>query len=157
MVSKAEYSRKKAAGGWEYQEMLLELADKKREWRARGNDRGRSNKKGRTLKSRLGRLVLLARKRGREVGLPATIRARDLHWPTHCPVLGIRLDYDTPQGHRKPHNPANPSLDRWDNADGYVPGNVVVVSLRANQIKSNASWQELLAVANYARDGLAGV
>ena len=157
MVSREEYTRKKAAGGWEYQEMLLDLADQKREWRARGNDRGRSNKKGNTAASRRARLLMNARRRARETGLPATIRTSDLHWPTHCPILGIRLDYDTPRGQRKAHNPANPSLDRWDNADGYVPGNVVVVSLRANQIKNNATWQELLAVANYARDGLAGV
>jgi hypothetical protein len=41
------------------------------------------------------------------------------------------------------------SLDRIDNTKGYVPGNVVVVSYRANRIKSDATAQELLRIARF--------
>ena len=99
-------------------------------------------------------LTLRARVRARKAGMEATIRTADLEWPTHCPVLGIELDYSTPRGQRNWRNPALPSLDRWDNTKGYVPGNVFVISLRANQLKGNATAEELLAIAKYAAEGL---
>ena len=46
-----------------------------------------------------------------------------------------------------------PTIDRWDNAKGYVPGNCYVISLRANQLKGNATAEELRAVADYATLG----
>lgn len=47
-----------------------------------------------------------------------------------------------PKSHR-------PSLDRTDNRKGYVRGNVRVISFRANQIKNDASADELRALAEY--------
>jgi hypothetical protein len=55
---------------------------------------------------------------------------------------------------KKPHRDNYPTLDRWDNAKGYVPGNVFVISWRANRIKWDCSLVELEAVAKYARYGL---
>ena len=46
---------------------------------------------------------------------------------------------------------ARASLDRADNSRGYVKGNVVVISWRANDLKSNGSADELEAVAAYSR------
>jgi hypothetical protein len=86
--------------------------------------------------------------------LPATVRVADLAWPEKCPVLGLMLDYGSPNEKRDVKNPGLPSLDRWDNAKGYVPGNVFVISVRANTLKSNATADELDAVAWYARNGL---
>jgi len=99
-------------------------------------------------------LCLRARRRGRQAGLEATIRATDIVWPEFCPVLGLRLDYETPRGRRPARSDALPTLDRWDNSKGYIPGNVFVISWRANSLKSNASPEELEAVARYARHGL---
>ena len=42
-----------------------------------------------------------------------------------------------------------PSLDRWDSAKGYVPGNVFVISYRANTLKNSATYEEILKVAKY--------
>lgn len=42
-----------------------------------------------------------------------------------------------------------PSLDRFDNAKGYTPENIVVISSRANRLKSNASLEELQAIVKY--------
>lgn len=104
-----------------------------------------------------GHLCTRANSRARAKGLEGTITAADLAWPKRCPVLGIELDY-TPRGHgRNFNNPANPSLDRWDLTKGYVPGNVFVISYRANTIKNNATWQELHAVMVYARAGVDAV
>jgi hypothetical protein len=42
--------------------------------------------------------------------------------------------------------PASPSLDRIDNALGYVKGNVRIISFRANALRSNATLEELQAI-----------
>lgn len=86
-------------------------------------------------------------------GLEFTIVEADIHWPTHCPVLGIELDY-TGNGEKYKRSNA-PSLDRWDGSKGYVPGNVFVISWRANWLKHDGTPDELAAVANYAKHGLA--
>lgn len=83
--------------------------------------------------------------------MEATITPADLVWPTHCPVLGIELDYPTAYGERGTQavKPNWPSLDRWDSTKGYVPGNVFVISYRANTLKNNATYEEILKVAKY--------
>lgn len=44
-----------------------------------------------------------------------------------------------------------PSIDKIIPALGYVPGNVMVISLRANTLKNNATLAELQTlVANFA-------
>lgn len=47
------------------------------------------------------------------------------------------------------NGPNSPSLDKIVPELGYVKGNIVVVSLRANQIKSDATIEELQAVAKF--------
>lgn len=99
-------------------------------------------------------LCIEARNRGKgkrgNLSVGGDIRPADLYWPEFCPVLGIKLDYDTPIGQRTHNNPCAPSLDRWDNSKGYIKENVFVISLRANQIKGNATPDELRRVALYA-------
>jgi hypothetical protein len=80
-------------------------------------------------------------------GIEFTIRFEELVWPTRCPALGCRLDYSVKGGR---YLPRSPSLDRFDNKKGYVAGNVRVISMRANMIKSDATAAEIAAVARYA-------
>jgi len=77
--------------------------------------------------------------RAKNLGIAFTIGPDDFSWPSHCPALGIQLN---PGGFRD----NSPSFDRIDPRYGYVPGNVVVVSMRANRIKSDASVAELQAI-----------
>lgn len=79
-----------------------------------------------------------ARRRARKGGYPCSITIADICIPTHCPLLGIRL-----QRKGGAALPSSPSLDKIKPALGYVPGNVMVVSHRANTIKHNASLAEL--------------
>ena len=65
--------------------------------------------------------------------------------PEFCPVLGIPLDLE---GGQKENSP---SLDKIIPRLGYVPGNVQIISQRANRIKYDASAEELELVANYIR------
>lgn len=146
----------KAAGGDAYEALLAKERAARALFRQRHPDkvhdyhRQNPRHKRRDVKSHL---VKRAKRRARKAGMEATITVRDLVWPTHCPVLGIELDYQ-PNGQRDSRNPGNPSLDRWDNTKGYVPGNVFVISMRANVLKSNATAAELEAVMRYARDGM---
>ncbi len=72
----------------------------------------------------------------------------DIVWPTHCPALGIELDYA--HGHKDGRPQDNsPSLDRIDNTRGYVKGNVVVVSGLANRIKTSATVEQIARVAAF--------
>jgi hypothetical protein len=145
---------------WYYREkakdpegFLKKIRERKKELRAEKgiiHEFPRDKNRRKPLKTHL---CLRARSRGRKAGLEATIRTKDLHWPECCPVLGIKLDYDTPGGKRNSRNPALPSLDRWDNTKGYIPGNVYVISFRANMLKNNATWDELVRVADYTRYG----
>lgn len=73
-----------------------------------------------------------------------TIRPEDIVVPSHCPILGIKLKFH--YGYRG-HFPDTPSIDRIDNTKGYVPGNVQVISSKANTMKSNANKEELLKFA----------
>lgn len=98
-------------------------------------------------------LIQKSRASAQTRGLDHTITVDDIQWPTHCPVLGIALDYLGERGWEGREN--GPSFDRWDNDQGYVPGNVRVISWRANRLKNNGTWQELMAVARYARYGQA--
>ncbi len=70
----------------------------------------------------------------------------DLEWPTHCPVLGIELDYYSSAG-RRSENSA--SFDKINPELGYVKGNVRVISWRANRIKNDGTAAEHRAIADY--------
>lgn len=82
-----------------------------------------------------------ARKRACSRGIEFTITRADITIPDACPVLGIPL---TIGGRRSPNSP---SLDRIDPAAGYVPGNIRVISDRANRLKGARSLQALLRLA----------
>lgn len=71
-------------------------------------------------------------------GLECTITEDDFDLPEYCPVLGIKLEFNE---HWKQDN--SPTIDRIDNTKGYIPGNVQVISYRANWCKSDMSFEEI--------------
>ncbi len=76
--------------------------------------------------------------------IPFNLTEDDILIPSHCPVLGIPLV--NKQG-RQTDNTA--SVDRIIPELGYIKGNVIIVSLRANRIKHNATIQELKQIATF--------
>jgi len=80
-----------------------------------------------------------AKNRARQGGYPFEITIDDINIPEFCPLLGVRLAANT--GGVKP---SSPSLDKINPELGYVPGNVWVISHRANKIKNDASLAELI-------------
>lgn len=85
-----------------------------------------------------------ARSRAKKRGVPFSITADDISIPSHCPILSLPLVQGSGDG--------SPSLDRIKPELGYVPGNVIVVSNRANRIKNDATPQELYALAEFYLD-----
>ena len=68
------------------------------------------------------------------------------HIPKICPILGISLV--TGVGCPTEHSP---SLDEVVVGEGYVVGNVQVISRKANTMKSNATPEELRRFARWVR------
>lgn len=92
---------------------------------------------------------LWAKKRAKLKGLPFSILQSDITIPNFCPVLGLKL---SPGNHNR--HAASPTLDRIAPALGYVPGNVRVISHRANQLKNDATTYEIERVLRYMRGDL---
>ena len=90
-----------------------------------------------------------AKHRASKQGLPFTIELDDVKIPSKCPVLGLAIT----MGRGRPEN-SSPTIDRIVPSKGYVPGNIVVISYRANRLKSDATVAELQALSNfYERNG----
>ncbi len=70
-------------------------------------------------------------------GIPFSITLDQIEQPEYCPVLGIKLNYawGGKEGHLR--DPAKATIDKLVPELGYVPGNVFVISWRANKLKSD--------------------
>ena len=91
-------------------------------------------------------IVLQARQRAKRQDIDCTITTADVRIPPFCPVLGIRLE--RARGCVADHSP---TLDRIDPSLGYVPGNVAVISNRANRIKNDGTSEEHELIAQWMR------
>lgn len=85
-----------------------------------------------------------AKRRAKLDGLPFNITLDDIVIPDVCPVLGIPLIPGLPA-----NSPNLPSLDRFVPELGYVPGNVTVMSIRANSLKKNATISEVRSLLEW--------
>lgn len=93
----------------------------------------------------LNRMINAARSRAKQKGLPFDLTIQDISIPESCPVLGIPLV----SGQNGIQCDNSPTLDRIIPELGYVRGNVIVVSARANRIKNDANITELKQVLEY--------
>ena len=82
-----------------------------------------------------------AKRRAKSKGRDFSICLSDLpEIPEFCPLLGLKIDnWTNEQSH-------HPSIDRIDSSKGYIPGNVQIISQRANMLKNNATADELLCL-----------
>jgi hypothetical protein len=101
------------------------------------------------------RLFSQKRDHAKRSGVDFTLKFEDIEWPTYCPVLGIPLRYKPRRiGGASGPRYCSPSFDRIRPSQGYVPGNVRVISQRANTLKNNATPDELRRVIAYMEDKL---
>lgn len=85
-----------------------------------------------------------ARTRALTSGVPFDLTPEDITIPHVCPVLGIPIIVGQTQA-----TDNSPSLDRVVPPLGYIRGNILVLSNRANRIKNNATVAELRLVADF--------
>lgn len=83
--------------------------------------------------------------KSKKFGLPFNLTKEDLIPPEFCPILNIKLNLD------RKDSDLTPSADRLIPELGYVKGNVRMISMRANRIKSDASLKEIEQIFNYMK------
>lgn len=115
-----------------------------RVWRANNREHVRETKRTWYAANLELHMLVNAKKRAEQAGVPFDLRITDIRIPEYCPILGLKLERATGTA-----APNSPSLDRIIPDIGYVRGNVHVISHRANSIKNNASTDELFAIARY--------
>jgi len=85
-----------------------------------------------------------SKQRAKRSGIEHNITIDDIIIPDFCPVLKIKLETGT-----RRNNQNAPSIDRIDNNKGYVKGNIMVMSVRANKLKKDATMEELIMIGNF--------
>lgn len=83
-----------------------------------------------------------ARARAKRSGLKFSITVGDVCLPERCPVFPTRALKAGDRSTRNSPCGNSPSIDRIEPALGYVPGNVEVISLRANWLKRDSTARE---------------
>lgn len=111
-------------------------------WGRRNNDKKRAYLREYLRKNLNRQMLNSARITAKKKILPFALTLADIKIPRVCPYLGIILQ----KGNSKRID-ASPSLDRIIPQLGYVPGNVEVISWRANRIKNDATPTELRTIA----------
>lgn len=87
------------------------------------------------------RIYNRAKSRAKKMGRDFDISLEDIVIPNRCPVLNVEFVYGDPDW--------TYSIDRLDNSKGYVKGNIIIVSNRANKLKNNATKEELQNVLDF--------
>lgn len=87
-----------------------------------------------------------AKARAKRKNLPINITIEDIVVPKYCPVLGILLERGIGKAQSN-----SPSIDRIIPHLGYVKNNIMIISLRANTIKTNSTIKEMEQVLAYMK------
>jgi hypothetical protein len=140
LEAKARYKAKIGPEEWARRRRLYDKAsyDKPDSKTSVYRKRFRHNRK---VSDPVGYMLADVRSGARKRGYEFTLTRGDISIPEKCPVFGLRLEYVS--GRRTPNTP---SLDRIDSSKGYVPGNIIVVSWRVNEIKMSSTPEDLVAV-----------
>lgn len=88
-----------------------------------------------------------AEKRAKAKNLPFDLEVSDLIIPEVCPILGIKLEIGSGRG----PSDSSPSLDRIDPEKGYTKSNVMIISMKANKIKSDVLVEDIEKVLNFLK------
>lgn len=88
------------------------------------------------------RFLVTSRNSAKAKGLDHTLSLDDIVVPRRCPVFGYELRY----GGRADNSA---TIDRLDSSKGYIPGNVGIISFRANRLKSNGTIEDFRKILAY--------
>lgn len=90
-----------------------------------------------------------AKSRSMKNGIPFNITKQYVYdlCGDKCPILGITFDFVGSGRMRR----ESPSLDKIHPELGYVEGNIAIISMKANGIKQDATWQDIQKVADWLK------
>lgn len=94
-------------------------------------------------------LLRAAKKRAQEKGVPFALTLGDIQVPKVCPVLGLPLEPIRSGIHQRA---GSPSIDEIIPGGGYVPGNVAIISWRANSLKRDGRLEEFRQIVRWLGD-----
>lgn len=94
-------------------------------------------------------LLRHAKRRALNKELEFNLKVEDLIYPDVCPVLGIKLKHGAGKGKDRENSP---SIDRINNNVGYIPSNVIIVSVLANSIKNSATPEQIIKVGEFYKN-----
>jgi hypothetical protein len=112
--------------------------------KSRGRDKINAQKRNLCRTNPVNYMLQNARQRAKKLGLPFDLTRDDIVIPAKCPVLGYELKISDGK-----QSPNSPSIDRIIPSYGYVKGNIRIISCRANDIRGNATLDELKKVVKY--------
>ncbi len=84
------------------------------------------------------------RHRAKKYGIPFDLTEDDIVIPEDCPIFKKPFIYA-----KNGRNEFSPSIDKILPQKGYVKGNIIVISWRANRIKNDATVKELKTIADF--------
>jgi hypothetical protein len=101
-----------------------------------------------TIDNREKRILSIVKNRAKARGIPFDLELEDIVIPEYCPILKVKLTNNSSSR----QDVYGPSLDRIVPELGYVKGNVMVMSRKANVMKNNATPEEIRAFCEYFKD-----
>lgn len=115
-----------------------------RSWYIKNHEREKEKRREYSLKQSrenpISRMFQGAKQRAKDKGLEFSISKQDIFIPSICPILKVPFRFGTEYA---------ASLDRINPKQGYIKGNVWVISRKANLMKNNATSQELKEFAHW--------
>ena len=126
----------------------------RREWGERNREFYLNDSRRRYQERRLNdpAAILLkgARERAKKQGVPCTIQKEHIIIPEVCPILGLPITVNV-KGNDGGNRDLSPSLDKVKPELGYVPGNIRVITNKANRLKADNTIETLEAILNYMK------
>lgn len=121
-----------------------EIQEKEKQYRL--NNKIQESKRSKKHQQEHPDMVMLrqAKYRAKKKGLEFNLTLDDiLPIPEYCPILGVKLERAFGKDLNIFTNITSPSLDRIGNTKGYTKDNVCVISMRANYMKRDMSFEEI--------------
>lgn len=126
----------KVSASWTEYNARPEVKERKQQWQIE-----HKTKSVLTEEQYLKEMLRHAKNRADKANIPFNITLDDLIIPERCPILETPLNWR--ESIRWDHPENVPSLDKIIPEKGYVKGNVCIISMMANTMKQNASFEQL--------------